>query len=396
MKNVKFIFSVATAAMFLGCSDLGVDQETALSENFPSDFKYMDYMEIHPALRFYQIKAGIDAHNKPITEAITKLLPDLKKEVSSLETTVATTAANCEAGDAVSCLQLETLNLSYKVKSDSVAYLEHLKEAYTADTTRYFGDSTTLKALMLHPYVGKALRYVESDWAKSWNITTQKDSVVATTALDTIKFFIENKEKKDSLVVYIADASLPRDERRKGKITYDTEGKITEIQGFKKSDLTEDTTLTISADMTFLKKSDNNLLDTLSLDTLTVDVFNKGLTKDKKTALNGFNMIDTLDAAGNVVILNDLEEMEKIPVDSNALKYQYTQIGRLHGWAYRYCKDDELSNPRMECEDYEICDLMVDPEAAKECYARVQCSIYPTTDKFCFDKTNSVIRKIIQ
>lgn len=75
----------------------------------------------------------------------------------------------------------------------------------------------------------------------------------------------------------------------------------------------------------------------------TIDVIVPGeLNAIQKSLIASFNFYDQED---------DLAMLEKVPLDITSIVYQYTVYGRDHGWAYRFCTEEEAGNP-VQTEEY--------------------------------------------
>ncbi len=145
MKNFKLLFSVAVAAAMFGCSSMEISDEEAYNENLPSDFRYAEYMAIHPTLRNLQIKDYITAENEAFKE------------------------------------------------SEGEAFAEKK----TADSLAFEADLDMLKNLYLDPYIGG---YTEEEWAEDFATKTVDDTI----AVDVYKV---NKDTSDGTKKWVVDSS---------------------------------------------------------------------------------------------------------------------------------------------------------------------------------------------
>lgn len=47
-------------------------------------------------------------------------------------------------------------------------------------------------------------------------------------------------------------------------------------------------------------------------------------------------------------VANDLQTLEALPIDYEAIKIQYVAFGKSHGWAYRLCAGNESAGPAVD------------------------------------------------
>lgn len=409
MKNFKLILSAVSATLLLGCSDLSVDENEALAENFPQGFEYKDYMKIHPALRHLQIKADVDEHNAAINAVLSDVAARTSNVEKALPNSIKKSKEKCENEDLSqadrdkACAEMEKDQNTLAVKKaelDSVLATPEM-EAYKSDTSRFFSDSLTLYSLYTNPYIGGVAGYTADNWLSNWNrpdTVTTKDTI---THLDTLKLVAKktikdgDSTKTENLIVYM-DRDLG-----KGKITYNADslavGKliVTQFEGY--TDTTYETAaepVVLSEDIVLnkLATGKKEVLDSVKVTvTITPTV---GLALDKKTYIAKFNYYDDLDAQGQPVVVDDTLKLASVPMDSNAISFHYVMFGKVHGWAYRYCKDSELKNTRGCEDDYSLCDNMEEGAAKNTCYSLISCDMYPTNDLYCFDSTSNVSRII--
>lgn len=222
---------------------------------------------------------------------------------------------------------------SLQVRDYVDAYNDNLglsKEEIEADTTAFMADTAQLHKIYTEPTLGG---YSEELWEESWE-SYYEDSTSCIIETDTVSMKLDDLVNDQVLTVYVES------------ITYDAEGVITEIQGYEDSAKTSAVTHVISADLTVAKRGTVTVPDTISCETIQVEI-SGGLTKDVVRQLKLFSFHDTE---------NDYEKLLEVPVDTFAISYQYVLFGRSHGWPYRACKDDELDNP-IQTETYPVSKL---------------------------------------
>lgn len=178
--------------------------------------------------------------------------------------------------------------------------------------------------------------YTEEMWEDDWmEVVTTTYQYTYDIKSDTVKinFKIPRTEEglKDSGFVALVDS-----------LQYDADGNITGVYGRPEKTPDEATTLyVVSESLVIFKKvieSDSTIIDS----TAVRDTVPGAISKKHMVTLNKYNFYDRTD---------DLVALQSIPVDTFAIAYQYVVYGRLHGWAYRACKSDEVDNP-IKTEDY--------------------------------------------
>lgn len=204
------------------------------------------------------------------------------------------------------------------------------KAAYiTEDTTAFLADTAQLHVIFTTPeYAG----YSEDIWEEDWmSISiTVVDTVLTPTEFDTIYVKLDsiNAETEETtvLTVYYPEFNLDEETNSKGTVS-----------GYSDSAMTEAVSYDVdSVSIILLWKYAK--FDTLAYDTTiteSVEVTEGGLTTAHKTLLKKFSFYDTTD---------DLTALEAVPWDTAAFSYQFIAFGASHGWAYRYCTDEEANN----------------------------------------------------
>lgn len=203
------------------------------------------------------------------------------------------------------------------------------KEAITEDTTAFLADTAQLHVIFTTPeYAG----YSEDIWEEDWmSISiTVVDTVLTPTEFDTIYVKLDsiNAESEDTTVLTVYYPKFDLDEETNSVGT---------VSGYTDSDSTEAVSyyadsVSIIVLWKYLK------LDTLAYDTTiteSVETTEGSLTTAHKTLLKKFSFYDTTD---------DLAALETVPWDTAAFSYQFIAFGSAHGWAYRYCTDEEANN----------------------------------------------------
>lgn len=404
MKNFKFILSAAAATLFLGCSDLSVGENEAIAENFPADFSYQSYVSVHPELRYIQIKADVDEHNLKIESAVKELANRRSYASKGLPNSIKKNEDTCnddsktEKQRQTACAAADSLTKELVLKQDTIKMLEEsaVVKAYMADTARLFADSMTMHSMFVNPFVGGIAGYTEEDWAKNWNRTDTVITVDSTMRVDTLKMFVLTTVDDSTIVNPVFLNTSPDD--TKGKISYDEkDGKkiIVKLEGYSDSAYTEEVSFSNPEGLKFDTKNRTRTDVKLEkVDTTRTPELTVGLALDKRAFIAGFNYYDEVDAEGNVKVVDDTLMLATAALDTNAIRFQYVLFGKLHGWAYRFCTDDELNNDRGCEEDYALCDAMEDEAAKTTCYSLVKCDMYPTSDFYCMDKATKVSHKI--
>lgn len=95
--------------------------------------------------------------------------------------------------------------------------------------------------------------------------------------------------------------------------------------------------------------------DTASLHVFYVNPKYVGFPESEWTALWGgisdslFKIkMDYLSKYNLYGVQNDLQTLEAMPIDYEAIKIQYVAFGKSHGWAYRSCVGNEVAGPAVD------------------------------------------------
>lgn len=202
-------------------------------------------------------------------------------------------------------------------------------EAITEDTTAFLADTAQLHVIFTTPeYAG----YSEDIWEEDWMSISiaVSDTVLTPTEIDTIYVKLDsiNAETEETtvLTVYYPTFDLDEETNSVGTVSGYSDSTMTEAVSY------EADSVSIIVLWKYLK------LDTLAYDTTvteSVEVTEGSLTTAHKTLLKKFSFYDTTD---------DLAALETVPWDTAAFSYQFIAFGGAHGWAYRYCTDEEANN----------------------------------------------------
>lgn len=72
MKKYGKYLMILTAGLLTACSDMGVNEDKAVAENFPEGFSASEYAELHPALISLQVQDFVAAKNASFTDSVEK------------------------------------------------------------------------------------------------------------------------------------------------------------------------------------------------------------------------------------------------------------------------------------------------------------------------------------
>lgn len=206
------------------------------------------------------------------------------------------------------------------------------KDVVAADSAAFLADTATLHQIFVNPdYAG----YSEDFWLEEWSALTTTTTVCDS---DTVYVRVRDIEASQVTIVYL------------GELTYDADGKISAVSGFRDSLLTPDSAVTFTIDSNYVivnqLGSTKTKVDSASCKVV-VNSISGGLSAATKRQLLKFNFEDSSD---------DLNLLAQVPVDSEAFSLQFLAYGKSHGWAYRMCRDDELGNP-IQAETYPMVKL---------------------------------------
>lgn len=386
MKNFKSLFSaVAVAATLIGCSSLEVEDDASVVENFPEDFSKAEYMELHPILRYFQIKEyikgdqayGIDGYNTKLKQKYTaeseSAYARRKAELQAAAVSnPGITAAEIDAGAAAA--------------RDSVMNYYN-NTVVAADEADFAANEATIHWLYVNPYIGGAWGFSEANWKKviadTTAVTIYKVNKVVD-AEDSTKFE-RVPDTENPLVMTLCKPKTGSKITRSTKqgATY---GKIISLNGVIGG--------TCDGTESAIAISDSTYVVAEGETAFTIE--NKEVSAVEDAAamkiLKNINLHGTAD---------DTTAISNIPVDYFSIGYHFVLFGKHHGWAYRKCKDSERSNPRQCSSDASVketlegCALLADDAAQQECvnsaYA-MGCEIYPADRMYCDD--NGIAREI--
>lgn len=324
MKNFNILLSVAASAALVACSSMAVDENEALSENFPSDFTDQGYIQVHPELVRIQKRDYVANYNAQLS------------------------ADAAAAGN----LTFSADSAKDAASFQNVYNLDPVSGEVVADSSLDLVKVESLKAILLDPQLGG---YTQEDWDDDW-IDKVKDTTLIETKLDTLSLTVKDNEDETMLTkvilglrikagsgcVTVKRASICDTIKVVGSIDY-TDGKITALHGFSKCDETTATCAKEDAVDVVLAPT-NFLMKVSKTDTMTVIAsmekkqleIKGGISADHWKVLKALNLANTL---------NDYEALKAAPLDTFAISYQYVMYGRDHGWAYRPCTEAEKAHP---------------------------------------------------
>lgn len=226
-------------------------------------------------------------------------------------------------------LQIQDYVSNYNDALDTNVYTD---DVITEDSTTFLADTALLHVIFTTPeYAG----YSEDIWEEDWmsiSVTTV-DTVITPTLFDTVSVKLDSMDTDADTVVSVLTVYYP---------TFDLDeetNSVGTVSGYSDSDTTTAEAISYEADsVSIIILWKYITRDTLEYDTTiteTEEITEGSLTKAHRTLLKKFNFYDTTD---------DLASLETVPWDTAAFSYQFIVFGKSHGWAYRYCTDDEASN----------------------------------------------------
>ncbi len=396
MKNLKLILSAVAATLVVGCSDLAVNEDTAYAGNLPSNFDYKTYAEINPVLKFAAVTQAVADYNAEYAETI-KTRNTLNRDVndsaaSKIIAAIARAQAACSSAE---CPAVDSLNGVMQAKKDSLAALEATEavKAYIADSVKFFlTDSASMYLLFTAPWGGSLKGYNDSVWAKSWNVT--KDTTIYDTTKTThiFKLAVVDKsgETPDTTRVYL-NTGFPTAADAKGKITYsDTDPtKIAAVEGFTDTTYETPVSVTMDENKSFLPKLRKDTTVIGKIDSTKISTHYDGLDPDK---LKDFKIFNFVNKPGDNI--NDYERAESVELDSTTTTLQYVLVGKLNGWAYRYCDESEITHARACDENIKKCEMMEAGSLQDLCFKKLKCDLYPATKLYCKNKATGYSHEI--
>jgi len=390
MKNFKLILSAVAATLVVGCSDLAVNEDSAYADNLPANFSYKTYAEIHPQLRHAAIIQAVSNYNSEYADVI-KARNILNRDVNdSASSKLLAAIIKCDG----SCESADSLNAVLKAKSDSLAAMDATEpvKAYIADSVNFFlTDSASMYQMFMASWGGALKGYTEADWAKSWNVTKEITTYDTSKTVYTFKLAVVDKsgETPDTTRVYL-NTGFPTAADAKGKITYsETEPtKIAVLEGFTDSTYTTPVTVTMDENKSLLPKLRKDTTVT-KIDTSKTTAHYDGLDPDKFKDFKIFNFVSK--PGDNI---NDFEKAESIELDSTTTTLQYVLVGKINGWAFRYCEESEIANPRACDAEIKKCEMMEAGNLQDLCFKKLKCDLYPATKLYCQNKATGYSHEI--
>lgn len=400
MKHFKLIFSAVAAALLVGCSDLSVSDDEAYSSNYPDGFDYKTYVAIHPVLKYIAVTQAVSSYNNYDDAIVAERTARNTLWRDVYDSTKSKTLKALKSCSGTAC---DSLNAIIAQKKDSLNAMEEIPEvkAYVEDSIGFFKtDTSSLHKLFLAPWAGGLQGYTEEDWVNSWDIshttktydTTRVQKYFRLAVMDT------TSETKDTTIVYLNELA------GKGSVTKTDAGKIIQIDGF--TDTTYTTELSVVVDTTKMKLVEKLRKDTTiisGIDSTVNTTIEDGFDTSKVKYFKIYNFINRVDANGQAESINDYEKADGIMPDSSATSLQYVLVGKVNGWAYRYCTEEEVADtekhPRPCEEEYSLCDIMPDDtdedaNMKKLCYQSITCDLYPATKTYCLDSLTGYSHEI--
>lgn len=274
MKKMHQFMTVLAAAALAACSSMDLNEEEALSENYPSDFNVDVYRALHPNLRSVEVRDYVAAYNTKLKDSL---------------------------GEAFAAV-------------------------VAADTTAFLADTASLHLIITDPELGG---YSQTLWDNIW-VSTEKTTYDTTKSI-TLKAIKLNPKTTDSsatseiIDVVVVDST-----------EYSESGAIAVVYGKTDSTAEESSRYEIGdSSYTIRKGSDKRDTTIVKIDTVVTPVPGT-LSGKNRTYAKMFNLYG---------VENDLEALKAIQSDAFSTTYQYTVFGRSHGWAYRYCTEEEKTHP---------------------------------------------------
>ena len=216
--------------------------------------------------------------------------------------------------------ELRAIQIKNYVKNHNAALKDSLsEEAYnklmTDDTTAFFGDTAALHQLFVDHY---CMGFSEEAWEDTWTGTVSLDSNCTTTRTYKQVFLIIGSDTTKILV----DSVIINDK-----------GNFEAVYGHDTT-TTESKKYTIGESVEYFNRG--TVYDSTVTCEVTENKVDGSLTAINKALLSDFNLYDAED---------DMAAIKKIPVDMEAIAYQFLMYGRMNGWAYRKCTSEEKANP---------------------------------------------------
>lgn len=229
-------------------------------------------------------------------------------------------------------------NDAFKASMDADAF----KKKSEADLEKFQADSAQMKEIYMDPFM---VGFSEDHWDEELSDVEEPEISCSST-----------KDYKSLLIVKGTDTAKVFVD----KVKFTEDGNFDTVTGYTDPETKVSQDYVIGTE--YSVASVGAVYDTLKVcDTTLVKVPGQ-LGAISSSLINNFNLLETE---------KDYEEAKKAPLDLWAIAYQYLFFGRSHGWAYRYCKESEKDN-----------EIQLEAE-------------YPvTSDLFCYDADDEVVRKI--
>lgn len=393
MKNFKLILSAVAATLFMGCSDLALDEDDAYASNLPAGFDYKTYVELNPQLKHAAIIQAVSDYNAEYADVI-RARNVLNRDVNDSASSKLI-AAMLNAEKVTDQTKYDSLKGVWTAKKDSLTAMDETDviKSYIADSVRFFlEDSASMHRLFQSSWAGGLKGYSEEDWAKSWDVTkvTTVYDTTKTTHIFKLAVLDKTGDAKDTIRVFL-NTGFPTDADAKGKVTYSTEdpSKIAKVEGYTDSTFTTEVSVTMDENKSFLPKLRRDTTVISKIDSTVISTNYKGLDP---TLSKDFKIFNFVNKPGDEI--NDFEKAENIDMDSTSTTLQFILVGKLNGWAFRYCDENEIKNPRACDADIKKCEAMEAGSIQDLCFKKLKCNLYPATSYYCKNKNTGYSHEI--
>jgi hypothetical protein len=227
-------------------------------------------------------------------------------------------------------------NAQFKASMDANTF----KTKAVEDSIAFIGDTATVHRFYVSP---RYVAYPEEKWDSLWierQDTTVKKIPITKISQITLDTLDSAGTTVGSQVVYVD--SLVMDS---------TGDQISEVYG--KLDTAETETKKIEVDnATVVINSRLIQIDTIDTkDSLVISKGIPGITKDVADMVLSYNIYG---------VEKDIDTLNTIVIDMEAVARQYIAFGQSHGWAYRRCNPGEQANPEAGVVTYPATKLYCD------------------------------------
>ncbi len=187
---------------------------------------------------------------------------------------------------------------------------------YDSDTTAFYTDTAKLHEIFVD---AQCLNFAEEDWSDIWMEIVSPD--------------VECKQKYSFKEVFL-DFGTDTAKVFVDSVKTDENGNFTVIYGKKTAATEPSQEFAIGETIKYVNKG--AVMDSTEICDTNNVVIPGALTAIHKSLLADYNLFETQD---------DLAKLKKVPVDMEAIAYQYVVFGYSHGWTYRKCTKEEKGNP---------------------------------------------------